>query len=173
MNTHMTVKSGTLYLYGGILEQGERSYVLNDLWSLDVKKMNQWRRINKTDKVDWEGSDKVDFLIIVEEFTQQKQGSDTEEDSEGEDNESESEEEDSEPEVKAKRQRPNHPMPFHAETPDEYMKRSRNYWRTVLLEMDDDEEEEELTEEELTIQSEVLAKNWYQKCEKARQGETE
>merc|ERR1719454_575701 len=88
MNTHLTMKSGNLFLYGGILEQGDRSYVLNDLWSLDVKKMNQWRRINKTDKVDWEGSDK---------------GSDTEEDSEEEDNESESEEEDSEPEVKAKR----------------------------------------------------------------------
>jgi len=160
MNAHMTMKSGTLYLYGGILEQGDRSYVLNDLWSLDVKKMSQWRRINKTDKVDWEGSDK---------------GSDMEEDSEEEDEDSESEEEDSEPEVKAKRKRPNHPMPFHAEAPDEYMKRSRNYWRTVLLEMDEeeDEDDEELTEEELAIQSEVLAKNWYQKCEKARQGETE
>ena len=45
-------------MYGGILEQGDRSYVLNDLWSLDIKKMNAWKRINKTDKVDWEGSDK-------------------------------------------------------------------------------------------------------------------
>ena len=64
-------------------------------------------------------------------------------------------------------------MPFHAETIDEYMKRSRSYWQNVLLEMDDDEsDEEELTEEELTIQSEVLAKNWFKKCENARQGET-
>ena len=37
---------------------------------------------------------------------------------------------------------------------------------------DDDSDEEELTEEELTIQSEVLAKNWFKKCENARQGET-
>ena len=58
MNTSLTIKSGLLYLYGGILEQGERSYILNDLWSLDIKKMNQWKRINRTDKVDWEGSDK-------------------------------------------------------------------------------------------------------------------
>ena len=58
MNTSLTIKGGLLYLYGGILEQGERSYILNDLWSLDIKKMNQWKRINRTDKVDWEGSDK-------------------------------------------------------------------------------------------------------------------
>merc|ERR1712157_667699 len=60
MNTHMTMKNGILYLYGGILEQGDRSYILNDLWSIDIKKMNQWKRINKTDKVNWEGSDKGD-----------------------------------------------------------------------------------------------------------------
>ena len=64
MNTHMTMKSGTLYLYGGILEQGDRSYVLNDLWSLDIKKMNAWKRINRTDKVDWEGSDKGKASVL-------------------------------------------------------------------------------------------------------------
>ena len=37
---------------------GDRSYTLNDLWSIDIKKLNQWNRINKTDKCDWEGSDK-------------------------------------------------------------------------------------------------------------------
>ena len=58
MNTQLTIKSGIMYLYGGILEQGERTYTLNDLWSVDIKKMNQWNRINKTDKCDWEGSDK-------------------------------------------------------------------------------------------------------------------
>ena len=73
MNTQLTIKSGIMYLYGGILEQGklliilislnwmllgDRSYTLNDLWSIDIKKLNQWNRINKTDKCDWEGSDK-------------------------------------------------------------------------------------------------------------------
>ena len=82
MNTHMTMKSGILYLYGGILEQGDRSYVLNDLWSLDIKKMNQWKRINKTDKVDWEGSDKGE--------------SDSEEEGSGDEDEEE-ESDDSEP----------------------------------------------------------------------------
>merc|ERR1719383_202798 len=153
------MKSGTLYLYGGILEQGDRSYVLNDLWSLDIKKMNAWKRINKTDKVDWEGSDK---------------GSDTEESEQSEEEESEESEEESEPEVKPKRKRPNHPMPFHAESIDEYMKRSRAYWRKILEDMEDDEDdsEEELTEEDLVIQSEELAKNWFKKCENARCGET-
>lgn len=158
MNTHLTMKSGNLFLYGGILEQGDRSYVLNDLWSLDVKKMNQWKRINRTDKMDWEGSDK---------------GSDSEGTEEDEED-SESEESEPEPEVKPKRRKPNHPTPFHAEELAEYMKRTRQYWRNVLEEMDDsDDEEEEPTEEELTIQSEELAKKWFTKCDKARAGETE
>merc|ERR1711962_687440 len=86
MNTQLTLKNGILYLYGGILEQGDRSYILNDLWSIDIKKVNQWKRINKTDKVNWEGSDKGD--------------SEDEEISEEEDEESSEEEE--EEEVKPK-----------------------------------------------------------------------
>ena len=40
------------------------------------------------------------------------------------------------------------------------------------MEDDDDDSEEELTEEDLVIQSEELAKNWFKKCENARCGET-
>ena len=50
----------------------------------------------------------------------------------------------------------------------------RAYWRKILEDMedDDDDSEEELTEEDLVIQSEELAKNWFKKCENARCGET-
>merc|ERR1711990_461052 len=152
MDTQLTLKNGILYLYGGILEQGDRSYILNDLWSIDIKKMNQWKRINKTDKVNWEGSDKGD--------------SEEEEISE----EEEEEDEDSsevEEEVKPKRRKPNHPTPFHAETDVEYITRSRAYWKKLLEETQDDEDseddEEPLTEEEILIQSETLAKKLVQK----------
>merc|ERR1711990_402680 len=102
MNTQLTIKSGIMYLYGGILEQGDRSYTLNDLWSIDIKKLNQWNRINKTDKCDWEGSDKEDS---------ESEHSESEGELESEDQTDESEVE--EPEVKSKKRKPNHPVPFH------------------------------------------------------------
>ena len=57
MNTQLTVRSNVLYLYGGILEQGERSYTLNDLWALDLKKMDKWKQLVETEQMDWRGSD--------------------------------------------------------------------------------------------------------------------
>ena len=67
MNTQLSVKSNVLYLYGGILEQGERSYTLNDLWALDLKKMDKWRQIVEAEQVEWRGSDqgKTPFYLPI------------------------------------------------------------------------------------------------------------
>ena len=51
------LKGGQLYLYGGILEQGERSYTLNDLWTIDVKKLDKWKQLVVCEGMDWQGSD--------------------------------------------------------------------------------------------------------------------
>ncbi|XP_046889743.1 kelch domain-containing protein 4 [Hypomesus transpacificus] len=37
-----TVKYGKLYLYGGMFEVGDRQFTLNDLYCLDMHKMEQW-----------------------------------------------------------------------------------------------------------------------------------
>jgi len=65
MNTQLAVKSNVLFLYGGILEQGDRSYTLNDLWALDLKKMDKWKQIVETEQMDWAGSDKGTFFDTV------------------------------------------------------------------------------------------------------------
>ena len=44
-------------MYGGILEQGERSYTLNDLWTIDVKKLDKWKQLVVCEGMDWQGSD--------------------------------------------------------------------------------------------------------------------
>lgn len=44
-NTMMTVTKNTLYLFGGILEQKDREITLNDLWSLNLDKLNEWNLI--------------------------------------------------------------------------------------------------------------------------------
>ena len=61
MSTLMTVKSNVLYLYGGILEMGDRSYTLNDLWALDLKKMDKWKAIVESEAMDWRGSEDEGF----------------------------------------------------------------------------------------------------------------
>ena len=48
---------------------------------------------------------------------------DTESEQESEDDSEDISEEETEDEVKPKKRKPNHPVPFHSETIDEYMKR--------------------------------------------------
>jgi N-acetylneuraminic acid mutarotase len=42
INSSMLVLANTAYLYGGLLEVGERELTLDDMWSLDLKK-RQWK----------------------------------------------------------------------------------------------------------------------------------
>jgi hypothetical protein len=38
----LVVRNNTLYLYGGLLEVGSREVTLDDMWSLDLQKREQW-----------------------------------------------------------------------------------------------------------------------------------
>lgn len=42
MNPCLSIKGNTLYLYGGILEVGDREITLDDLWTLDLQKRHEW-----------------------------------------------------------------------------------------------------------------------------------
>lgn len=44
-----TVKYGKLYLYGGMFEVGDRQFTLNDLYCLDLHKMDQWEVLVEMD----------------------------------------------------------------------------------------------------------------------------
>lgn len=43
------VKHGKLYLYGGMFEVGDRQFTLNDLYCLDLHKMEQWEVLVEMD----------------------------------------------------------------------------------------------------------------------------
>ncbi|XP_054013467.1 kelch domain-containing protein 4-like isoform X1 [Hylaeus anthracinus] len=45
INPGLVVKHNVLYLYGGMFESGDRQYTLNDLYSLDCRKLDEWRTI--------------------------------------------------------------------------------------------------------------------------------
>ena len=45
MNPLMCVQRGTLFLYGGALEDGDRQITLSDFYSLDLHRMDDWKTI--------------------------------------------------------------------------------------------------------------------------------
>lgn len=56
INACVAVKKHIMYVYGGYAEQGNKQITLNDLWSIDVKKVDQWKELVKSDAV-WQIED--------------------------------------------------------------------------------------------------------------------
>ena len=44
-----TVRQGRLFLFGGMFEVGDRQFTLNDFYSLDLNKMDQWETLVEMD----------------------------------------------------------------------------------------------------------------------------
>jgi hypothetical protein len=42
IKAQIVVRGNTLYVYGGILEVGDREVTLDDLWSLELQKREEW-----------------------------------------------------------------------------------------------------------------------------------
>jgi len=74
MNACAMVKRNILYIYGGMFEEGEREVTLNDLWSIDHKKMDEWKQLVAADdtSTDWieEGDDEGDESSADEDESQ-------------------------------------------------------------------------------------------------------
>uniref|UniRef100_A0A3P8WB97 Kelch domain containing 4 n=1 Tax=Cynoglossus semilaevis TaxID=244447 RepID=A0A3P8WB97_CYNSE len=83
-----TVRQGKLFLYGGMFEVGDRQFTLNDLYSLDLHKMDRWETLVEMDPKTQEW---------LEESESEDDGEEDEEEeakgAEGEEEEEESEEE--------------------------------------------------------------------------------
>ncbi|GFW78991.1 kelch domain-containing protein 4 [Trichonephila clavipes] len=62
MGAGMAVKSGILYLYGGIFEDDERQVTLSDFYALDTHKLDEWRTIVpfSTSNLEWFESESED-----------------------------------------------------------------------------------------------------------------
>lgn len=100
-----TVRQGKLFLFGGMFEVGDRQFTLNDMYCLDLHKMDQW-----------------DVLVEMDPKTQEWL-----EESESEDDEEEGaagEEEDGEDEEDEEE----HPAVQEGETVTDYQSRTEQYW---------------------------------------------
>lgn len=86
INCGLAIKHGILYLYGGMFEDGDKQITFSDLYSLDLKKMEEWRTIIADDvgAMEWLGSDSEDNM---EDGDEDDDGDDSEND--GDDSEME------------------------------------------------------------------------------------
>lgn len=75
MNCGLAVKRGCLFLYGGMFEDGDKQITYCDMYSLDLKKLDEWKTIitDDTSNQEWLGSESEE-----ESESEESDSSDTE-----------------------------------------------------------------------------------------------
>ncbi|KAG9272044.1 kelch domain-containing protein 4 [Astyanax mexicanus] len=115
-NAMVAVKYGKMYLYGGMFEVGDRQFTLNDLYCLDLHKLDQWEVLVEMDPKTQEWLEESESEDEGDE-EEAKGGEDEEEDEESSEEESDEEEEEDHPPVKP------------GETLADYQSRTEAYWQ--------------------------------------------
>ena len=59
-NAQMAVQNDTLFIFGGTFEKGDREYTFDEMWAIDLGKLDGVREVFKRDLEDWQGSDDED-----------------------------------------------------------------------------------------------------------------
>lgn len=116
-NTMIAVKQGLLYVYGGMFEVGDRQFTLNDLYCLDLHKMEEWKVLVEMDPKTQEWLDESDSDGEEEEEEETEGAEGGAEDEEDEDDESEEDSGDDE-----------HPAVGPKEKYSDYLARTEQYW---------------------------------------------
>ncbi|XP_051884200.1 kelch domain-containing protein 4 isoform X2 [Pristis pectinata] len=112
-NAMAAIKHGVLYIYGGMFEVGDRQFTLNDLYCIDLHKMDEWKVLVETDPKTQEWLDEEESE--GEEECGGAAGGEDEEDEEEDDDSSEDEGDD-------------HPAVQPPESYSEYLSRTETYW---------------------------------------------
>ncbi|XP_069492271.1 kelch domain-containing protein 4 [Ambystoma mexicanum] len=112
-NAMTAVNHGILYVYGGMFEVGDRQFTLNDLYSLDLHKMEEWKVLVEMDPKTQEWLDESDD---DEDDVEGAEGGSEEEDEESSDDECEDEQEE------------DHPIVNPSEEYVDYLPRTEQYW---------------------------------------------
>ncbi|XP_053282792.1 kelch domain-containing protein 4 [Pleuronectes platessa] len=121
-----TVRQGKLFLFGGMFEVGDRQFTLNDFYSLDLNKMDQWDTLVEMDPKtqEWlEESESEDDDEEEEEEEEEKEKLKGAEGAEGKEDEVESEGESDDEEDEDE-----HPAVQEGETVTDYQIRTETYW---------------------------------------------
>lgn len=143
-NAQLTVQEDTLYIFGGTLEKGDREYTFDEMWSIDLGKLDGVKESFKRELEDWQGSEDEES----DEEEEDDEGSDDDEDDEDGTvpstaatsvsvDEPAQQVQPSEPETTEAEQSEMtdglpHPRPFEALR--EFFARTSNEWQDVILE---------------------------------------
>jgi N-acetylneuraminic acid mutarotase len=80
-NAQLTVQGDVLYIFGGTYEKGDREYTFDELWAIDLGKLDGVKEVYRRDLEDWQGDE--------EEESEEEEEEDGEEDDSEEDEGSE------------------------------------------------------------------------------------
>ncbi|XP_033941289.1 kelch domain-containing protein 4 [Pseudochaenichthys georgianus] len=120
-----TVRQGKMFLFGGMFEVGDRQFTLNDFYSLDLNKMDQWEVLVEMDPKTQEWLDESESEEDEEEEEEEEEGAAAAKGAEGE---KESEEESEDEEGEDEEDEEEHPTVQEAETLVDYQSRTEQYW---------------------------------------------
>ncbi|KAF2501772.1 galactose oxidase, partial [Lophium mytilinum] len=59
-NAQLTVQDDVLYIFGGTFEKGDREYTFDEVWAIDLGKLDGVKEIYKREIEDWQGSEDED-----------------------------------------------------------------------------------------------------------------
>lgn len=59
-NAHLAVQDDVLYIFGGTYEHGDREYTFDEMWAIDLGKLDGVQEIFKRELEDWHGSGEED-----------------------------------------------------------------------------------------------------------------
>ncbi|KAI4343661.1 hypothetical protein L6164_010983 [Bauhinia variegata] len=94
INACMAVGKDTLYVYGGMMEIKDREITLDDLYALNLSKLDEWKCIIPASESEWvEASEEDDDEDNEDDSEDESDGDDSGDESEDDDNDEEEEEE--------------------------------------------------------------------------------
>merc|ERR1712178_7643 len=153
MNTLLAVKHGILYLYGGMVEDGDKQITLSDMYALDLHKLDEWKTIIELDEklLEWHESDSSDD-DSDEEGASKSKGKKRRHETETEDDDDDDEDDDSDDESDMDDE--DIPDINEGESFEEFFGRTQDFWI---------EEAQELAKEEKIQTTEKKIKKVAQK----------
>lgn len=141
-NAQLTVQEDVLYIFGGTFERGDQEFTFDEMWAIDLGKLDGCKEVFKRELEDWQGSEDE------ESEDEEEEDEDDEASSEDEDGETEpstpatsvaaeeppapSEVETTETTESAMTDKLPHPRPFEALR--DFFARTSNEWQEVILE---------------------------------------
>lgn len=140
-NAQLAVQEDTLYIFGGTFEKGDREFTFDEMWAIDLGKLDGVKEVFKRELEDWQGSE-------------DEESDEDDEDDDGSDDEDEDEMDITEPSTPAasvadempapepeaieqettSAQKDDLPMPRPFETLRDFFQRTSNEWQEVILE---------------------------------------